>query len=369
MRPWLVVLMLVACGGDSEPAPARALGMNDVSMLLPLPPTLAVPTLSTIRGLVPENLVASLVFANTIGPKNGAPVAYDDFQIVALRFDICSRDTVGDCPDGEDGRLRLVFQPVHALGTHDMALHAFYPIPHAELPAVVAELRALAQLHTPESLLDLNEGSPAYLARLKALVDRYASAATLVKITVIGQDINSAAFAWIFGGLQRGADGVFTAIPIPRLGERTRQHVLVAGGDTVFHVEPGIDSPPGFSLSLDGFTFQGLSPTSQRFTLETLAAIQNPRKHDAADLMCVTCHVATFLTTSRARTAGIDPDMLADRFTSAYDTHVDTVANRDARVIRAFGYAGSQPVISQRVANDTAHVLEEIERRYPTTTR
>lgn len=367
---WCLCWLVAACDESSEPAASRPLGMNDVSILLPLPTTPDTPTLATIRGFVPENLVASLVFANTIAPKNGAAVAYDEFQIVALRFDVCSRDSAGDCPAGEDGRLRLIFQPVHATGTHDIALHAFYPLPHAALPAVVDELRALAQLHAPLPILDVNAGSPAYLARLRSLVLAYASTDTLVKLTVIGQDANSAAFAWLFGGVQRAADGTFAPIAIPRLGERTRQHVLVAGGDTVYHVEPGIDSPPGFGLALDGFSFAALTATTQRATLEALAEIQNPRKHDANDLMCVTCHVATFLTTARARASGIDADTLAERFTStAYDTHVDTVANRDARVIRAFGWAGSLPVISQRVANDTAHALEDIERRYPTTTR
>ena len=36
-----------------------------------------------------------------------------------------------------------------------------------------------------------------------------------------------------------------------------------------------------------------------------------------------------------------------------------------SRAIRALGYVGRQPLISQRVVNDTAQTLTEIEQRYP----
>jgi hypothetical protein len=137
--------------------------------------------------------------------------------------------------------------------------------------------------------------------------------------------------------------------------------VLVAGGDTVYTVTPDVDVPAGFSLALNGFNFGDAAPAAQRASLETLAAIQNPTQHDADDLACATCHVATFLTRQRGRTAGIDPTTLANHYQTTFDVTVDTIANTDARVVRAFGWAGSQPAISQRVANDTAYVLEQLE--------
>jgi len=44
---------------------------------------------------------------------------------------------------------------------------------------------------------------------------------------------------------------------------------------------------------------------------------------------------------------------------------VRTIAGGDPRVVRAFGWAGNAPAISQRVVNDTAAVLAEIEARFP----
>jgi hypothetical protein len=78
--------------------------------------------------------------------------------VVALRFDLCDRQNVAPCRDGQDGVLRLVLQPIYLaaglaaglgggeLRAHDVALHAVYPIAAAELAGVVTELRALAQL-------------------------------------------------------------------------------------------------------------------------------------------------------------------------------------------------------------------------------
>jgi hypothetical protein len=77
--------------------------------------------------------------------------------------------------------------------------------------------------------------------------------------------------------------------------------------------------------------------------------------------------VATFLTARRAATTGVNPAALAGRYTSPYDLTVDTIAARDPRVLRALGWAASLPAISQRVANDTAQVLDEVERRFPIT--
>lgn len=50
-----------------------------------------------------------------------------------------------------------------------------------------------------------------------------------------------------------------------------------------------------------------------------------------------------------------------ERFAGPLARAVPTIA----RVVRAFGWAGNAPAISQRVANDTAAVLMEIEARFP----
>lgn len=165
MRLSLPLLALLGCGTppaarDAAPAtPRRPLGMNDVTILVPLPADRAAPVLAAIDGgpggvpLVARGHHAALVeVGGDLAPKSGDAVAYGDYHVVGVRFDLCDREEVGPCPAGADGRLRLVLQPLYAGGggavlAHDLAVHAFYPIAAAELPEVVAELRAMAQLH------------------------------------------------------------------------------------------------------------------------------------------------------------------------------------------------------------------------------
>jgi hypothetical protein len=184
-----------------------------------------------------------------------------------------------------------------------------------------------------------------------------------VKLTVFGQSSRSAAFAWRFRGIELH-DNIAERIQIAAIGAR-EQTILVAGGDTVYNTEPVADAPQGFELALNGPSFAAAAPAERMRSLEALAELQNPALHDADDVQCVGCHVATFLTARRAAFAGVDPTAIAGRYTSPYNTAVDTIAARDGRVLRALGWASSFPAISQRVANDTAQVLGELERRFP----
>ena len=352
--------------------------MNDVSMLAPLPAALAAPVVATIEGdgmpLVSRGLFAGLVLVDgDIAPKDGRPFAYEDMHVVALRFDLCDRSTVGTCPEA-DGRLRLVLQPVYQVGgetlAHDIAVHAFYPIPQAELGAVISELRVLAGLG--EVPLDARLGvSPAlargdveYRDRLRALVMRYARWDRIVRFTVLGQDARSAAFAWILRGADITASAT-TAIAIPDLETATEQHVLVAGGDTIYDVTPVADEPRGFATAINGALFAAATPAEKLVALEAMSELQNPTRHDAIDTQCIGCHVSTFLMARRAAAVGIDPAALEGHYGSRYDTSVDGISIDDARVLRGFGWASRFPAISQRVANDTAQVLVEIEQRFP----
>lgn len=377
--------LAAACSAPREIAEARPLGMNDATILLPLPASLAAPVLASITGagsngdaapLVPRALYETLVAApGDIAPKTGQPVAFEDYHVVAVRFDLCEREVAGPCAEGADGRVRLVLQPLYPVESdllaHDLALHAFYPIPAAELPAVISELRALARIQdapvgAPLSVSPALSAQPppeAYAPRLRALVLAYARADRLVKLTVFGQNAQSAAFAWRFRGVDM-VGGAPERIAIPGAGS-LEQTVLIAGGDTVYNTAPLADAPAGFALALNGMLFAAATPAERSRSLEALAEVLHPARHDANDVQCASCHVATFLTTRRAAAAGVDPAAIAGAYTSSYNTAVDSIITRDARVLRALGWAARFPAISMRVAHDTAQVLAEIEQRFP----
>lgn len=378
-----LLLALVACSAAPEQPPppdVRALGMNDVSILVPLPADRATPVIAKLDhaapSMLPVNLVVSLAIASEIGPKGGrGDVAYDDFHVVAIRFDPCARDHLGPCTSGEDGRLRLILQPLYLLSDkvagHDIALHAFYRIPQAELPAVVDELRELAAIQNAPLDAPLQQ-SPALVAdpdgayadALRSLVGRYARTDNLVQLTTIGQDELSNAFAWIFAGFVKQGDA-WQPIQIPALTNATRQHVRVGGGDTVYESEPAADFPFGLGTAANGTLWAQASDEERRIAVEALAEIENPTRHDANDSQCMACHISTYLSVKRSQQLGIDPATRAREFSTTWNTKVDSFADKDARSVRAFGYADDLPAISRRVANDTAYVLDEIDKRWP----
>ena len=54
-----------------------------------------------------------------------------------------------------------------------------------------------------------------------------------------------------------------------------------------------------------------------------------------------------------------------ERFTSPDFDLTPLGHSSRARTLRALGYFGVNPLVSQRVVNETAHVLGELEARFP----
>ena len=112
--------------------------------------------------------------------------------------------------------------------------------------------------------------------------------------------------------------------------------------------------------------FDAADPTKKRAYLAALAAVDNPLGHTAETVACVACHVSTVLMSARTTRVAIDPLTLPGRYTSKFD--LSTAGGKSAEIpqtIRAFGYITKQPMISQRVVNETAQTLAELERRFP----
>jgi predicted CxxxxCH...CXXCH cytochrome family protein len=379
VRHAVALLFGVACGTSPPAPPTHGLAMPDVSILAPLPASLDAPVITAITGepipLVGTDIYTRLVSGPAdIAPKLGLPLNYGDFQVVAIRFELCVRDLPRPCELDEDGRLRLVLQPMYTANgqilAHDVALHAFYPIPNAELGDAVEKLRALAAVQDvpPDAPLEVSPalaaGDTTYRDQLRDLVSTYALQEKLVRLTVMGQAAASEAFEWIMRGVAYG-DAGWADIQIPELTKQTKQVAQLGGGDAIYNVDPGIDSPPGFVFAINGALFDGGTTDDQMYALDALATIQNPAWRGAGNTQCVGCHISTFLTTRRAAYANVDPASLTMTYRTPYNTSVSSIANMDPRVVRAFGWAASAPAISQRVANDTAQLLAEIEKRFP----
>ena len=346
----------------------QALGMNDVSIV---DPAMFVP-IGKMNGLDgARDLISRSLYARLTTAHHDLVYDFDDFFLFSIRFDLCDRAAPGPCPDGADGSLRLVFQPLlGSRGAVDVGLHAFYTIPAADLGHVVNELRAIARLRGTQSelhgpLSGRSIGFPeASLPRIYALLDQYAVSERLIRLSAMGQDVRSTSPRVVFRGLEL-RNGEMVDITVATLDVSEQVAALTSPGPS-YDVTPVADSPAGFALALTSDSFNAATPADQRFALDALVATQNPRLHTSSTVQCIGCHTSTYLGIHRALDAGIDISGLPSAFTTTHDVRLDeTISGTNPSSLHNFGWVTFDVAISRRVINETAVVLDEIEQRFP----
>ncbi|MDX2015235.1 MAG: hypothetical protein SFW67_33890 [Myxococcaceae bacterium] len=378
MRPGLLVVLVIACGAPTPPPDAgpagfvetyvpterRPLGLNDVTYLLPLPGADAGVALPRGDALVPRALFDRL----TTQPGD-VLAELPRFVVVAARFELCDRPRPGPCSNEADGVLRLVLQPVSPLtGAEDVALHAFYPVPRAEVYETVDELRALGRLQdlAQGSMLQVNRAfgsNPEFTARLSAFLGRTARLERLFRLTLFGQLTRNAALIWVFRGLERRGDG-FVRLEIPDVRELDQVTRLFSATEVLN--TPQADAPAGFRLLMAAREFMTAPAAEQRQALDVLEAIDNPTLHTSETVQCVSCHIATTVRADRARVANVDLTTLPNHFSSnRFDLTPLGDEGLRFRTLRALGWFGTSPLVSARVVNESAAVVDELEARFP----
>jgi hypothetical protein len=364
--------------GSGGKAPSKPLDMNDVTILTPLPPSAATPVLllgtdvaEDGTALVPRALFDRLIFdAPTGKPLPSLDTAYERLHLVAVRFDLCDRHLPGTCPPAEDARLRLVFQPISdAAAAADAGFHAFYTVRNDEIAGAVAALRDLATTAPPQSgalrvspALSAANSQP-YATKLRAFVRRYGGDARIVRLTMNAQNPNFAQLVWAFRGVEKQGD-VFVDMTI--VGASVTSESVTFNGNPGYNVMPMTDTPAGLLGAIKQTTFDVADMTTKHEYLQALAAVDNPLSHTAETVACAACHVSTVVMNARASTTAIDPLTLPGRYTSTFDLGI--AGGQSAQTfttLRALGYLAKLPMISQRVVNETAQTLTEIEQRYP----
>ena len=127
---------------------------------------------------------------------------------------------------------------------------------------------------------------------------------------------------------------------------------------------PATQIPLGLGEAMDDQAFAAASDTRKRELLRVLVGAEDPLASAPDTVSCAACHIATPVLDERTKSMGIAETSLEGRYTSSYDLSV-TGRLKELRVIRALGYVGQDPLISQRVVNDTAQVLTEIDEHFP----
>jgi hypothetical protein len=374
--PYLLCALAAGCNGVSSHPPiadtgaapeTQLLGLNDVSIFGPIP--MGGTELGGLNGVdQPRDLVPRALFARLVTSHADIQNAFEEFAIVAIRFDVCDRTVPGRCPDGADGSMRLVLQPLPAPPFEkfaDAGLHAFYAIPAAELAAVVNELRAIARIAKIPRINQLGRrGFGFEVTPIRALVTKYATPDRLIRLSVMGQDARSTDLKIVFRGLELH-DGQMVDVQIASV-DATQQTVTQADTDPSYVVTPVADNPAGLALALSSGAFNAATPDAQGSALDALVATENPLLHTASTVQCVACHVSTYLGVHRAQVAGIVLQSLPSRYDTTQDVRIsEGMSATDSRSLHNFGWDGETREFSQRVTNETAEALLEMEQRFP----
>lgn len=376
----LVLAVLVsACGGSSsssEEGPGSGLpaaDLNDVSILFPLPtPTqldrlLAPGSLAAFGPVLPDDVQALLPPLDPFRPNSAV---LPSMRVVALRLDPCMRGMPGT--EGCQAQVRLVLQPLRVDGAQvladDQALHAFYRLTSAEFQSFLHKLRSWRFQHERTNrggllrihpLLSAAGWESSVAQELRSLLLENMGQERLQRLTFM--QLQGLKNQWRFGGLERTNSG-WQPITIPHVNAaaQTFSNILVHSDlDFVATVVPAQRPPDDFSLVFNS----GQATQADAAALKTAHAatlrVENPLRHDTRSMDCVSCHTAASARTwLQAR--GVDGEQPGDRFQSLHPLGSSGAAFKPA-VLRAFGYFGSEPVISQRTINETAEVLHQLQ--------
>jgi hypothetical protein len=372
----IAVAMFVAACSDSgdgaeDAAPFRpaTIGLNDVSVLFPLPPASDVDALlslssATARGsLLPKehfDAIAPIAAAAAADPA----IAFGRWRIVAARIDPCF-------PDGRalsthavacKRQIRLAAQPIAVTSTGvealDHAIHLLYELPEAEFTTLAAEWVSLQTERTrsPDVPLGvhptlLEEGLRGKTStQVQQLIVDHAGKDNLVKVTfTVGGGTT-----WTFGQLARTSSGTFEVERIPSIdAQEDGSSQFVQTSDTgagFFIAGPQSPSVQKLDVLLD---LKAPEPEIKE-AFQAAFDLENPLSGvSSATVDCVSCHIAGRVK-ERAFFLGAKADG-ASAYVAARNGSlaVSNETRRMIRQVRALGYNRNEPVLSLRAVNES----------------
>lgn len=366
---------------DSGPditGPTRALAASDVSVLFPLQDSalssLLTPDLEGRGGaLFPYSVFEQIPehepLTNAI---HGYEETYEALRVVAFRYDPCFMGQWGGVPC--QPQIRLTMQPIvvgeddNTVVAADGAVHLMYNL-HAQDDAAVYERLVTLTAAAPENDVDTLSVSPTLLAdgldgsygiALRALILEYCGPDTLARMTFTTRTLARQG-TWHFGGFNvqsfpdtTGLEGPLEIFGIHSLVQSV-SNAAFASQPISYTVAPQFGDEAGrvgtsdeelATLSADGETVAELRTWFQNQT----NGGSPPIAADSTD--CASCHLAPHI--QRAAEARFGATSFEYGHTVPFEsgTSDDNLDN-----MRAFAYFEAEPVITPRVAHETAAVL------------
>ncbi len=381
-RQTLAFLLLVMAGLPSLAAHAEW-GLNDVTILYPLPESsgemnwLLAPQEAGLGGpLLPAKYWSRVP---PIHQGENTAQTYRNLRVVAVRIDPCFKYR-GDCL----AQIRFVWQPIgravygsaspFGLEAKDAAVHTFYTLDPDTFQQFLDEydsLRRASRRIEPNVPLQVHpviarEGlGGAFSTGLRKLLLKVCGEKTLWRVTsmstLVGGD------KWSFTGFNI-QESKPVNILIPRTGSASAQTFSVSlVSDREYSNGQIAPAPAGEDnlnvLLQDSRSLAGRDADTLRRLGESVARIENPGIHSPETLDCVSCHstqVAGSLLFTRINWLKNDPQILQHVYRSASSLLNLAATQAMPRVFRALGYFEKVPVLSRRVINETAAVVERL---------
>lgn len=363
-----IILFILFCASLAE---AKInLGLNDVSILIPLPKIeedIAL-MIKPQEGLISEANLAHLV-----------PLVSDDvttdrrksLKLIAFRIDPCFNEAT---PMACRRQLRLIFQPIsiysHNIFTIDAAVHAFYDFDEKTFASLLEDWKATLTDGQGNDPLQIHPVLRAQGLRgplwntYRNIILKYCSDRNLTRLTQ--STVDRFGMNWDFLGFDINADGSITKIKIPRTNV-TKQIFFTNGagsGDFSGEILPPMSkTDPDWANFFDHSARQPKSV--QEEAVRRAFEFENPEKFNTANLDCVSCHLAHGVRLwGEINFSGWeqDPQIRQSRFTSSRNLELVSRPVFFTNRVRAFGYFMEEPNISPRVINETALTADALEK-------
>lgn len=378
MRSLLLWVCLVAgCGSDAvgydpqehpvvpEDTETTLVVARDLSVLLPLPETAEQGSL-LLRGTTAAahgELVPPVAFRAIGKPLDARSALASELdargalRLVAARLDPCFRSALTDACQTQ---LRGVFQVVEADGSAaDGAVHVFYDLPADEYLRTVRQMLTLRKASGAPSDEPLGVHSAAaregldgdFVRGLHSVVLEHAGADRVRRVTFFVRTLTRRS-TWIFGILEARGDG-FVEAPIGTLASTKQQLSAAFSQETGLLgslVQPQTTAADDLSLLFDTEIATGAEPAAREAAFDAALRIENPLRHTADSIDCVSCHSAASLRRSGEERFGLT-DLRAVGYPGP--APLENPVHASIENIHAFGWLGREAGVNQRVANET----------------
>ena len=353
----------------------KALGLNDLSILIPLPKSSELPLMLAPydlgeRGTLLAKNHYNKLFKLVLNHSNET-LWKEQLKVVAIRIDPCFIEGIGPVPCRR--QVRLIWQPVfekeNSLSTRDASLHSFYEFSDEEFSQILNQWKLWSKTNkklplTVHPILKKEGLSGAHWNQLRSLILKFCGEKNLVRITAMG--LSGSDQLWIFSGLDiNPATEKSKEIMIPRI-QSTIQTITQSSFDPNHFwgaLTPTPNADHEFNLLVEDSMFfqKHNSEVEVRKVVSSYLAFENPKKHNTGTLDCASCHLTSMThqwVQSNYPSLKWDIEFSDVKYNNTLNLENTTLNKVNPHQFRIFGYFEKQPAISQRVINETAEVFD-----------